>query len=321
MSRQGGGIINKGRLFKIAGHVNHFIKKSTRDNLSAISGQSAFFLILSVVPLAMFAISLITLLTKDLFDESLIDWLYFIDKNSIIYKIIDNTFKRASSGTTIITAVISLWSAGRGIYIITDGISRIYRLPNKRIWLIKRIYAMGYTFIMLLMLLIMLAALSFGIVFGKQINAAINQFIPSWLGRLIINLTGNFMMGLSMLLALKMYLWRKIPDKRYYSVRALLPGVIITIVGWNVLMFGISVYTEYFSTSSVYGSLGTVALFMMMIYFMMYILLCGMQFNYIYRREIYDFRFKDFFHKRKEKKETKKLIEAKVSEIKSRKDS
>ncbi len=87
----------------------------------------------------MFAVSLISLLFGSKKVDIPYDRLPTEDIRTLISGIIQNAVSRASSGTTIISAVISLWSAGRGLYIITDGITRIYRLPDKQIWLIKRI--------------------------------------------------------------------------------------------------------------------------------------------------------------------------------------
>ena len=41
----------KSRFTVFAGHVRHFLKKNYRDNIPALSGQSAFFVLLSIVPM------------------------------------------------------------------------------------------------------------------------------------------------------------------------------------------------------------------------------------------------------------------------------
>ena len=125
------------------------MEKNKADNVSAIAAQSAFFIILSFVPFVMFAFSLISIIFGKKTVDLPNDRLPTEDIRTFIAGIIQNAVNRSSSGTTIITALISLWSAGRGLYIMTDGITRIYRLPDKQLWLIKRVYAMGYTAIML----------------------------------------------------------------------------------------------------------------------------------------------------------------------------
>ena len=81
-----------------------------------------------------------------------------------------------------------------------------------------------------------------------------------------------------------MYLYRKLTNKRRCTFRALYPGMILTVIAWNVLTFGVMIYIRHFATSSIYGTLGSVFMIMLWIYFMMYILLYGIQLDYIYRK-------------------------------------
>jgi membrane protein len=92
--------------------------------------------------------------------------------------------------------------------------------------------------------------------------------------------------------ALKLYLGRKVKDKRWAKFRLQLPGVFLTALCWLGLSYGIRIYVKYFNGFSIYGSLTSIAVIMIWFYFSMYILLYGIQFNYINRREIYNFRFR-----------------------------
>lgn len=258
------------------------MEKNKADNVSAIAAQSAFFIILSFVPFVMFAFSLISIIFGKKTVDLPNDRLPTEDIRTFIAGIIQNAVNRSSSGTTIITALISLWSAGRGLYIITDGITRIYRLPDKQLWLIKRVYAMGYTAIMLIVMLLILGAVSLGIILNTKLNEIMDNLLPDWLSSFALYALSHLLIILFMTLALKVYLTCKKADKKYCTFRALLPGSIISVFGWDVLNYGVEIYTKHFATSSIYGSLGTVVVLMMLIYFMMFILLCGIQINFIY---------------------------------------
>ena len=69
---------------------------------------------------------------------------------------------------------------------------------------------------------------------------------------------------------------------RKASIRSQLPGSIMSAVGWALLSFGISVYVDYFNGFSMYGSLTTIVLVMLWLYFGMYILLVAAEVNNIY---------------------------------------
>ena len=284
-------------------HVRRFLKKCDKDNVSALAGQSAFFILLSAVPLMMFAFTMVSLLTGR--DPSTIS---FPEVKSavgtqlepyvnIFTRFIEESIRHSGSGTAIVTAVVTLWSAGKGMYFITEGISRIYTLPKKKIWLVRRIYAMGYTVVLLLMLLICVAAMALAFLFAGRISlwwkgmaARRVLFFIAYIGFMLLQ-------ALLMTLALKFYLLPKLANKRRCTVRALFPGMVLTVIAWNGLTFGMLVYIFRFATSSIYGSLGSVFLIMIWVYFMMYILLYGIQLDYLYR-----YRFSCKKAKRRKKK-------------------
>ncbi len=290
-------------LHTVISHVTNFLDKSYRDNISALSGQSTFFLILSAVPLLMFAFVVASLLTGNQLRTEEVTQFVEQQGNGTVRTLMEyviDAAMRATSETAVITAALALWSAGRGLYCITEGISRIYGLPNRRIWLFKRFFAMLYTLVILVMFLASLA--------GTFMNAFLSRTIEEMIGEnpllhallsplqyVVFAVLGTFFMTL----ALKLFLNDKVSDKRYCSFRALLPGTLFTVVLWFLLGIGVQIYLRNFATSSIYGSLGTVAVLMTWIYFMMYILLLGIELNYIYREEFSSFRF----FKRKKKNE------------------
>ena len=48
---------------------------------------------------------------------------------------------------------------------------------------------------------------------------------------------------------------------------------------WYVFSFGLSIYVDYFNGFSMYGSLTTIALIMLWLYFCMYIMMMTVEFN------------------------------------------
>ena len=263
--------------------IKNLLNKGYRNNISALSGQSTFFLILSIIPLVMFVFAMYSVLTGKTPQALEIPEQYRdIPLISTVYKYLYDAAQRSTSGTAIITAVLALWSAGRGLFSITDGISRIYRLPQK-MWLVRRLSSMGYTAIMLVIFLLSFALLAGDVYFSNvladshELSEGLRTLIPiaEYLFAAAVEL-------FILTLALKLFLRRKV-DKRYTTFRALLPGMLFTVAGWCLLEWGVRLYLTYFSTSSLYGSLGTVAILMTEIYFSMMILLYGVQLNFLNR--------------------------------------
>ena len=108
------------------GRFEPITSKILHDNIFAIAGQSAFFIILSAVPLSMFIVSILQNLhipvdfiemgLSGIFSEQIVDE---------ISEFLTNAYNNAV-GISLITLVITLWSAAQGIHAITNGLNRIY---------------------------------------------------------------------------------------------------------------------------------------------------------------------------------------------------
>lgn len=272
--------------------IKYILDKSYRDNIPALAGQSAFFLLLSAIPLILFVFSMLSLLTsKDLKTEDFaaiqMQGIPFFDK--LINYIVDSV-RKATSGTAIITAIVMLWSAGKGMYCITDGILRVYRIPNNKFWLLRRVYAMGYTIVMLLILFAGLVAVLANIFLASSINQLIGGGEQiHWLTHVLLQILLTLLQTVLMAWALKLFLRNKV-ERSYTTMRALIPGMLITVIAWKALTFGVVYYLRHFAVSSVYGSLAGVFMVMIWVYFLTYLLLYGIQINFVYRHEFSSFR-------------------------------
>ena len=99
-------------------HIRRVLKKNNGDNISAMAGQSAFFVILSVVPLIMFVLSLISLLLGNSEEITLkvpegASALRVVITEFLISLV--NNSRKSGAIPAIITIIVALWTAGKGI--------------------------------------------------------------------------------------------------------------------------------------------------------------------------------------------------------------
>lgn len=76
-----------------------------------------------------------------------------------------------------------------------------------------------------------------------------------------------------------------IPNRRT-TFRSQLPGAVICAVSWYLFSFGLSVYVDRFNGLSMYGSLTTIVLIMLWLYFCMQILMMSAEFNVVFDEHI-----------------------------------
>ena len=251
----------------------------------------------------MFVYAVTVLLGHDPTPEKFVS-MFQVEMDPKVYDLIVyvyNAARQSSSGFVIITIIVALWSAGNGLYTITEGVSRVYRLRDTRFWFFKRVFAMGYTVVILLLLSLAAGVLLLDMMFTELVQQVFDNVFVS----LFINILQYFLFKMLelmfLLVTLKLFLRRRIKNKRYRSFRALLPGMLLVTIAWDFLTWGVSIYIRYFAQNSLYGSLGTAVIIMMWIYFAVYIFLWGIQFNCLYRMRLYDIRLKP---KRSRKKKT-----------------
>ena len=282
-------------IMKIIKKYEPFIDKINRDNVFAIAGQSAFFMILSAFPLAMFIVSLFQNLHIPV--ELIEQVLSGIFSETIVTEVLvflSNVYE-SSVGISLVTLIITLWSAAQGIHAITNGLNRIYDAYENRNWLYLRIRAMFYTIAFFAIILISLLI----IVLGSSINewlSPILKYLPDFI-ELVYHL--RYVLIFMCLVLLFALVYRNFPnitraEHKEYGLKYQLPGAFLCTVSWYVLSFGISIYVDDFNGFSIYGGLTRLAVIMIWIYFCMVCLMICAEINYIYHDNIKNFSLKKF---------------------------
>ncbi len=75
------------------------------------------------------------------------------------------------------------------------------------------------------------------------------------------------------------FMYALIPNKKN-RVFDKMPGAVFASLGWTVFSWAFSMYVERYGAFDMYGSLTTIVIIMLWLYFCMYILLLGDELNY-----------------------------------------
>ncbi len=294
--------------------VNRIIKKyepitdkCVQDNIFAIAGQSAFFLILSAVPLAMFIVSLLHNLHIPVeIVEQALGAVFASEIVNEVKNFLTNAYE-SSVGISLIALVITLWSAAQGIHAITNGLNRIYDAYENRNWFFLRIRAMFYTIAFFAIVLVSLII----IVLGSSLNDLLTPYIKYFPDIVAAIYHLRFVIIFCFLVFLFASIYRNFPNisrsqHKEYGFKYQLPGAFLCTVSWYVLSFGISVYVNDFNGFSIYGGLTRLAVIMIWLYFCMVCLMICAEINYVYHENIKNFSIKrllktKIFHKRTKK--------------------
>ena len=271
-----------------------FGKHMGRKNISAYAASTAFFIFLSLIPALMLLCSLLpytpiteaNLMTvaKDISPDAV---------NPLLVNVITEVYGQ-SAGIVSVTALATLWSAGKGLLALMRGLNAIHDVEEDRNYFVLRLMACLYTVLMLLAVILSLLVT----VFGNTLINVIERSFPrsAYLFNMLLNFRTPFIwLVLTVVLAL-MYAY--VPGTKQ-GFRMQLPGAGFAAVGWSVMTWAFSVYEDQFNGFTAYGNLTTIIILMLWLYAGMYVILAGAFMNRYFKPAFQFFIGKKNVDKRK----------------------
>ena len=251
-----------------------FGKHMSKKNISVFASSTAFFLFLSLIPALMLLCAIIpyTPVTK----ANLMNLAKIVSPdamNAFLVGIIDDVYSK-SIGIVSVTAVVTLWSAGKGVLALMRGLNAVNDVEEDRNYVLLRLVASLYTVLLLAVVLLSLLIM----VFGNSLVRLIVGIIPqtAYLFELLMHFRTPFMWVVLTVVVALMYAY--VPGTRT-GFKLQIPGAGFAAVGWSVMSWGFSIYIDEFNGFNTYGSLTTIIILMLWLYATMYIILAGAYIN------------------------------------------
>ena len=240
----------------LIGKTVRFVGKILACRVSVYAANAGFFVALSVFPMLLLLMGLLrysglearrlTALLSGLVPEALLP---------AAERLIQNAWTHTSGAAVGLSAVTTLWSAGRGMYGLLAGLNAVYDVREDRGYVRTRLLSTGCTLVLLLALVLTVTArILEGDAWGPGMR---------WL-------------ALPVLLTLLFgTLYRVLPN-RIGGFRETLPGAVLAALGWLTFSRLYSGHVARFSDySNIYGSVYAGALGMLWMYICISILFYG----------------------------------------------
>lgn len=261
-------------IIKIYQEIREFTRNMKKENLSAFASSAAFFIFLSLVPILIVICTIIPY--TPLTEENLLGLILEIIPgriDGIVIDIVDDVYQR-SAGVLSVAALVTLWSAGKGVLAVIRGLNAVNDVEEHRNYFLVRIVSSFYTLIMLLIILVSMILL----VFGNTLVEMLVIRLPK------LEVLFSFLMNFRFLviwLVLTMIFsafYAYLPDKKL-RFREQLPGASFAAVIWSIFSWCFSMYVDYGNSYNIYGSLAIIVFFMMWLYICIYIMFIGAYIN------------------------------------------
>jgi membrane protein len=246
------------------------VRRIIDHNVWGLAAQTAFFLMLALMPLLLF---LVSLLNQTEFMVNYDDLRLFLphDISNLIIEI--STTAPVRGGWTVVSLIASAWSASAGVWVLMKGIHRAYRkkgIPNP---LLSRL-------LMLLFVFGFAAAIAVTLVLGA-LGGTLSAFLSHHLGTdsMYWLLSFRRLITLGFIFVFMTLLYTLTPGITG-GFRRHMPGAFFAAVGWMASAWGYEIYMSWFGRSAmIYGSIGAVTGFMLWLLIVCVIVLSGAEIN------------------------------------------
>ena len=255
--------------------IRGFLKRLNKDHVGAYAAQSAYFILLSFIPFVLLLVTLVkyTPLTQEIVTTALIRMVP--EEFSSFIRVIVNEVFGKSAAFVPVSAIIALWSAGKGVNALSKGLNCIYQVEETRGYVINRLRSAVYTLIFVVAVAVTLLLL----VFGNQIQMGIAERFPVIAKVTSVIVGMRTMITLVLLCLVFLMIYKFVPNRRA-TLKSQIPGAMVSSVAWSLFSLAFSIYIDLTpGTVNTYGSLTTLVLIMLWLYFCMWILLIGAEIN------------------------------------------
>lgn len=245
------------------------------DHVGAYAAQSAYFIMLSFIPFIILLLTLIqytTLTRADIYGAAQV--IFPDSMNGFVIDIINEVYSKTAV-TVSLSAITAAWSAGKGFLALMRGMNSVYDVEEQRNYIILRFRSAIYTIVFVVSIILSLVVL----VFGNSIHRAAVVHMPFLAVIIGMILKLKDVVAIAFFTLVFMLLYKFVPNRKA-RLLSQAPGAVFSSVCWYLFSIGFSLYVTYTpGLSNMYGSLTTIILVMLWLYFCMYIILLGAEIN------------------------------------------
>ena len=261
---------------KLSTVFNKLIKRYKNHDISAYAALMAFFLTLSFFP---FMIILFAFLGQLSLDTNLIisalELFFPPEVHGLVMEFIRQNIILQDFSVLSLSVIGALWASSRGIRALMLSLNMAYEVQETRNYFIVKLIDILYTILIIIGIAFLLTLPNIGREFLNYINTYIT------IDPQVIELIGVFKLTALPLTIVFIIttLYMLLPNKKQAFMKVI-PGTVFTVIGWTILSYLFSIFINYIANYSViYGSLSTIIILMLWLYFSSIILILGGELN------------------------------------------
>lgn len=262
--------------------INIISTRIKKAAISAYSGQSAFFMMLSFFPFLMFIFALLKYTPFDKNELIAIAAIFLPDSfKSFLTELINDIYLNQSATMLPVTIIISLWLGSKSFISLIQGINSVNEIEEDRNFIVIRFFSVLYTIAFAALIIATLTIM----VFGNVIYYYVCRYFPI-LGETVLYIISLRPVISFIIMSVFFTIMYVVLPNRKTKLSRQIPGALIASCGWIIFSYLYSFYIDHYSNySTFYGAMTIIALLMVWLYCCMYILFLGSFINYLLEQE------------------------------------
>jgi membrane protein len=224
-------------------------------DLSSMSAQITYYLILAFFPFLIFLIDLLsfTTLSSELLFANFYTLLPY-DTGILVKDLLVQTLQAKSKTLLLMSMMVSLWVASEGTSAVIRGLNKSYGVEEKRNFLKLFLIALISTIGITIMIIVEFTMIIIGEIIGTYVFELIgekNTFVIIWSFL-------RYAIPLSLMLITFSLIYMYLPNKKL-KFKNVIIGAVFATVGWVSISILFSFYVNNFANyGKIYGSIGGV---------------------------------------------------------------
>lgn len=258
----------------IKGFFQDLILRMREVDISGMGAQLAYFFLLSFFPLLLCIVALLPSL--DINQQYAFDFIQTIVPTEVFLltqgTLVELLTTYNGGGLLSVGIIGTLWSASRGMNAMIKTLNKAYQSEPK-FMLVNRAWSLVFTLSLIVVLLLALIVPIFGQRYVFQLFnflGVAESFVTFW------TLIQWLLPPLLIFIVLLLLYWVIPHTEPKLHIITVIPGAVFSTMSWVILIYGFSFYVNHFSNfTSTYGSIASVIILMLWMYFTGMILIFG----------------------------------------------
>ena len=212
---------------KIIRDIWGFSRSISEKHVPAYAAQAAYFIILSFIPFILLLMTSIRY--TQLNREEVVGAIMQVIPDNLhefIQGIVDEVYNKSVSIVPV-SAVMAIWSSGKGVQALTNGFNCIYSVYETRNYILTRIRSAAYTLLFVIGIILTLTLQ----VFGNTLQRELRRHFP-FLNKLVsMIISMRLVITLATLCGVFLILYKFVPNRKA-TFRSQFPGAVFSSVCW-----------------------------------------------------------------------------------------